>query len=84
VLSSSRLWSNNTLTANNVGYAISAMQNSMADVSVLKANNCYRGIRAMGGFLTYGIAEFTSCAVDITTSDGGRVYTGAQTSIGKY
>lgn len=76
----------NSLVCNNVsGYAVTVDRYSSFYVTYLDGDANANGITCKAGSLAaYGAINMEISGVELMTQDGGRIYSGAQTSISKY
>lgn len=73
------------LTISNCTNALRVGDSSVCSlIQTTTINNCDAAMVANAGIIMYMNATFTGVTTQFTISNGGRIYTGAQTSVGKY
>jgi len=80
----SSIFANAKVTVDGCRYAISAETASIVACGVCEIKNSTEGLCTKGGILAYHSVSFENVTTQYVTSYGGRMYTGAQTSVGKY
>lgn len=80
----SRLNARNTTTVNSCTYAVSATFAGMIYVSTLSGSKNNNAIQAAGGIVMLGSIASSMASTLYATSNGGRVFTGAQASAPTY
>ena len=80
----SKFSGNRAITVNSCTYAVVSMYSSYVYISALTGSKNNNGVQASAAIASIGSIETTLATTLYVTSSGGRVYTGAQTSLAAY
>ena len=80
----SRFSGNRSITVNSCTYAITSMYSSYVYITSLTGSKNNNGVQAAAGIASIGSITAAMASTLYVTSAGGRIYTGAQTSVPSY